>query len=66
MMRDTKRPRFPTFRRAKQVLRDNQVTHSKLDQVQEELVETKAEREEISSKLDVVTDMIIDLAMKTN
>ena len=61
MMRDTK-----------QVLRDNQVTHSKLEQahfkldvVQEELVETKAEREEISAKLDVVTDMLGDLAVNT-
>ena len=61
MMRDTK-----------QVLRDNQVTHSKLEEahvkldvVQEELVETKAEREEISAKLDVVTDMLGDLAVNT-
>ena len=54
VLRDTKRPRFPTFRRAKQVLRENQVIHSKLDQLQEE----------ISAKLDKVTDMISD--MKTN
>ena len=53
---DTKRARFPTFRRAKQVLRDNQVTHSNLDQVQDE----------ISAKLDKVTYMIIDLSTKTS
>ena len=61
------------LRDTKQVLRDNQVTHSKLDLVQEELVETKTElveartdREVISAKLDKVTDMISHLATKTS
>ena len=76
---ELKRQLDEVLRDTKQVLRDNQVTHSKLeetnfklgeahvklDQVQEELVETKTEREEISSKLDVVTDMLSDLAVNT-
>ena len=54
------------IRRTEQVLRDNQITHSKLDVVQEELMEARTDREEISAKLDKVTDMISDLVMKTS